>query len=332
MSADSKQAVGSGDPFLSVQPYQINLEFFSGPMDLFLHLVQRQEVSVEEVEMRVICEQYLEIITSAPVLDLEQASEYLVIAATLLSLKSQSLLPEETFLDDPLALAEGDEGFLEELRRRLQIYELTKKRAERLRDRPFLGINTFTRRSPKDSLDGLEEPAELELIEEDPQGLTSSFLALLKRVGADAGAMTFRLESVSVVNYMMKIVDSINPFKSEAGEAKPRTFLSLAREFLLAEKAKGPRKEDSPRQARERARGVVIGSFVAVLELARRGVVQVSQDGSWKEMRLDLAAEREQVADDKVIDLSEYREKRDGSLDVAQESEPVSEKKEVGRG
>nr|MBP9838161.1 segregation/condensation protein A [Pseudomonadota bacterium] len=130
---------------LEIKPQQLNdfnidLEFFSGPMDLLLHLVQQQEVSIEQVSMSVITRQYLEIVHRAQFLDIEKASEYLVIAATLLSIKSQSLLPSSDLDSSDLVEEERNEKFYEELREQLKAYQLAKARAQALINTPQLGV------------------------------------------------------------------------------------------------------------------------------------------------------------------------------------------------
>ena len=138
---------GSGYSGSGASPFAIRLEFFSGPMDLLLHLVHQQEVGIEQVKMSLVAEQYLEIVTrNARYLDLEKASEFLVIAATLLAIKSGSLLPSlpvpgaEDSRDDWV-----DTRFFEDLRQRLCAYELTKARAMSLVRCPQLGVDTFNR-------------------------------------------------------------------------------------------------------------------------------------------------------------------------------------------
>ena len=124
--------------------FNFDLDFFSGPLDLLLHLVRTEEVSIEEVKMSVIADKYLAIINSSTIIDLEKAAEYLVIAATLMSIKSQSLLSKNVAPEEEEDAYPGSD-FYEQLRERLKQYELTKMRAEALRQLPQLNVNTFTR-------------------------------------------------------------------------------------------------------------------------------------------------------------------------------------------
>ncbi len=222
--------------------YPVNLAFFSGPMDLLLHLVSQREVSVEEVKMAEVCEQYLEIVSShAEHLDLDQAAEYLVIAATLLSIKSGSLLPSEGEVED----SEDTGGFeanrfFEDLRSRLQAYEKTKVRAQSLMKTPQHGFDTFSRVDRKALLPTPEMLAE----PEDMYDLGRVFARLLKRIGKTAETFRVLLEPISIVTYMMKMVDVFQPSSSSAGvtagataesPAPARGFRSFIRSFVPAE-------------------------------------------------------------------------------------------------
>lgn len=88
-------------------PYEVKLEVFEGPLDLLLHLITRQRVDIYEVSLATITEQYLAAVAELDDLDLETATGFLVVAATLLELKAARLLPGRE--------ADGaDEGLLEE--------------------------------------------------------------------------------------------------------------------------------------------------------------------------------------------------------------------------
>ena len=73
--------------------YAIKLDIFEGPLDLLLHLIQKNEMDITDVSIAEITEQYLEYLNLMEMLDLDVASEFLVMAATLLHLKSQTILP-----------------------------------------------------------------------------------------------------------------------------------------------------------------------------------------------------------------------------------------------
>ena len=80
------------------------LEQFEGPLDLLLSLIQKNKVSITDIPISLICDQYLEYITQAQKLDMELASEFIVMASELMLIKSKMLLPKENEEeDDPRA-------------------------------------------------------------------------------------------------------------------------------------------------------------------------------------------------------------------------------------
>ena len=78
--------------------YEIHLDNFDGPLDLLLHLIDKNKMDIYDIPIAVITEQYLQFLDEAREMDLEIASEFLLIAATLLSIKAKMLLPNGTLL------------------------------------------------------------------------------------------------------------------------------------------------------------------------------------------------------------------------------------------
>ncbi|MCY4402253.1 MAG: segregation/condensation protein A [Candidatus Poribacteria bacterium] len=80
---------------LSTHPiYSVKLDCFEGPLDLLLHLIQKEEMNIHDIQIAQITDRYLEYVTLMEHLDLDVASEFLVMAATLLHIKSKSILPQ----------------------------------------------------------------------------------------------------------------------------------------------------------------------------------------------------------------------------------------------
>ncbi|SIQ34851.1 condensin subunit ScpA [Peribacillus simplex] len=93
--------------------YNIKIDAFEGPMDLLLHLINRLEIDIYDIPMADITDQYLSYIHTMQHLELDVASEYLVMAATLLAIKSKTLLPKH---EDELMMDEDGEIFEEDPR------------------------------------------------------------------------------------------------------------------------------------------------------------------------------------------------------------------------
>ncbi len=95
--------------------YEVKLEVFEGPIDLLLHLITRQRVDIYEVSISTITEEYLRAVGALDDLDLEAATGFLVVAATLLELKSARLLPARDADDEEGGLLEARDMLLARL-------------------------------------------------------------------------------------------------------------------------------------------------------------------------------------------------------------------------
>ena len=120
--------------------YQVKLEVFEGPLDLLLHLIKREEVDVYDIPVARITDQYLRFVELMQDMNLDVAGEYLVMAATLMHLKSRLLLPpSETDADEP------EEDPRTELVQQLLEYQRYREAALALGSRPVLLRDVFRR-------------------------------------------------------------------------------------------------------------------------------------------------------------------------------------------
>ena len=120
--------------------YSVHLDNFEGPLDLLLFLIKQEEIDIYDIPIAVITKQYLEYIELMQSLDLEVAGEYLVMAATLLHIKSRMLLPQEVVEDDV-----EQEDPRQELVRRLLEYRQFKEVALSLSEREESQRHVFLR-------------------------------------------------------------------------------------------------------------------------------------------------------------------------------------------
>lgn len=237
--------------------FEVKLELFDGPLDLLLHLVKKRELPIEKVSLAEVTGQYLECIKNLRYYDVEVAAEYLVIAATLLSVKASVLL------NDPVELVVDESGSLvdphEELVRRLRELEAFRAAAGDLGGRPTLGSEVFAAPSKGTKID----PALIPLADHQSELLVRAFQAVLTRLGEKARVFSITVDSVSVIERMRLVVDSI---RAVGGSS---TFSQI-----LGEKAD---------------RGTAIGIFVALLELCKRRMIAVTQDGPCGEIAIRLS-------------------------------------------
>lgn len=125
--------------------YQVKIDGFEGPLDLLLHLVNQYEIDIYDIPVAEMTEQYMHYIHTMQQLELNVASEYLVMAATLLAIKSALLLPNQALTDD-----DGyEEDPREALMQRLIEYRKYKEAATELQEKESEELSSFTRAPAK---------------------------------------------------------------------------------------------------------------------------------------------------------------------------------------
>jgi segregation and condensation protein A len=264
----------------SVAEYRVRLDAFEGPLDLLLHLVKTNEVDIYHLPLAVITDQYLEYLGMFEELDLDIAGEYLVMAATLMYLKSRLLLPMDE--EDPGDDDDGDPAA--DLVRQLAEYQRYREVADELRDRVMLGRDVF-RRAPS-APDPLED--------EEPEirsGDLGSLLEALRRVLRTAAAR--RPHDVGGEEY--RVADCVRILVDKLKVAVRVEFAELFRENA--------------------SRGFIIATFVGLLEMIKLGVIDIEQTTICGELYLRLSAEH---VDDAIGVLTETYEAR-GPLVIAKD-------------
>lgn len=228
---------------------RISFEVFDGPLDLLLHLVREKELDIATVPLASMAEQYFQYISMMEAIDVEVAAEYLVIAATLVFLKSKSLLPPipSEFQDDD---GETPEQIEERLRSRLIAYSKYREVGEELRSRQ-LEAGSFYYRDAGDPSSDLTQRYRI-----DPEKLTRAFLAMLR--SARPEKRTVARERVSLMAQMDYIMRKVRA----EGDV---LFSTLCREL---------------------GRESIIITFLAILELIRRSRVGFEQPGHFDDIRI----------------------------------------------
>jgi len=155
--------------------YKIKLEIFEGPLDLLLYLVKKDHLNIYDIPIAKVTEQYLQYLDLMQMLDLNVAGEFLVMAATLMQIKSKMLLPAE-----PQAEGAPEEDPREELVRRLLEYEKFKEIAESLRQKESDQREVFKR--PKVEIEDKVPGKEPEYFEASIFDLINAFSQALKDV------------------------------------------------------------------------------------------------------------------------------------------------------
>lgn len=248
------------------EAYTIKLPTFEGPFDLLFHLVKKAEVDIWSVSIAQITEQYLAYLRSMKELNLEIASEFLVMAATLLRLKSKLLLPrprEEVDAGDDEELFRIDSA--EELFMRLQEYRLFKEAAVCLRQREEEQQKIYLRSTGGRRVMVLTRQESVYTIWEGAHHLNAIMQRFAEGTMTDAYAPTFSaIDDFIISRYTGKIMADLSATR------RPMTL----GEFVQGESL-----------------GEVIIVFIALLELARRGEVSLLQERSFSPILVCLQAE-----------------------------------------
>ena len=143
-----------------LEDIKIKLQSFEGPLDLLVHLIKKNQVNVYDIPIALVTEQYLEYLDLMQELNLDVASEFLVMAATLIHIKSRMLLPRP----DPTQADEPEEDPRDALVRRLLEHQKFKAAAELLHDRETLRSAQWTRPDSRvEALAGDDYEPELEV-------------------------------------------------------------------------------------------------------------------------------------------------------------------------
>jgi segregation and condensation protein A len=230
--------------------YTFRLEGFEGPLDLLLHLIQKNELDILNIPIALITEQYLEYLQWMKVLNLDNAGEYLLMASTLLHIKSKMLLPKSSEGEE-----EEEEDPRAELVRRLLEYQKYKEAAGELERRPMLNRDVFIRLISSET----EETPGEERIEVTLFGLLEAFRQVLERV---------KLESVhEVILEQLSVDDKIE----EILALLERENRSMAFHRLFPEEA---------------SRRVIVITLLAILELVKMKRIRIFQLAPFETIRV----------------------------------------------
>ncbi|HAE39073.1 MAG TPA: segregation/condensation protein A [Candidatus Riflebacteria bacterium] len=242
--------------------YQVKLPVFEGPFDLLYHLIEEQKINIYDIPIAHIAAQYLEYLQMMEILDMEVASGFLIMAATLLEIKSKMLLPREK----PEEMSSGDldidEGFFEEdarasLVEKLLEYKKFKLVALELREMERGASRIFTR-----STDLERQPEEILEINVGPGELLSIYHALVRR-RISPPIHRVVLEKIGIIDRINEIRALLKTIKGEM------TFDRLVKKST--------------------SRFETVLSFMAVLEMTKTGELNPIQKGNLQPILLRLA-------------------------------------------
>ena len=230
----------------------VKLEVFEGPLDLLLHLIEKNKVDIYDIPIVLITEQYLDYVSKMDTKDMDVMSEFLVMAATLVRIKSKMLLPveeeEEEEFEDPR----------QELVERILEYKMYKYASYELKDRQVdAGRMVFKEPSIPEEIQDFKEDVAIEDL------LSDVTLAKLQ----------------GIFNSVMKQVDKIDPIRSKFGEIE-KEEISLEDHIVFLDSYAKEHKTFSFRKLLENGSGktYVIVTFLGILEMMKMGKLTIVQE------------------------------------------------------
>jgi segregation and condensation protein A len=246
----------------------VQLDIFEGPLDLLLHLIKKNEVSITDIPIATITEQYLATLELMQNLSLDVAGEFLVMAATLIHIKSRMLLPAG---DND---AEEDEGVdpHEELVRRLLEYQRYKEAAAELEQRDLLSRDVFVRSATPTEEAGPRGFREVSVFD-----LLGALKRVIDRLPKDT-VHEIALDKITVREKMTLLLETL------------RIHGSVLFESLFAG---------------VKSRVEVVATFLAMLELVKVRAIRVFQEEMAGPIMIEAAARMEEAAEQVVLDQTE---------------------------
>lgn len=241
----------------------VKLQVFEGPLDLLLHLIDKNKVNIYDIPIAIIAQQYMEYVDKMDKEDLNVVSEFLVMAATLLDIKSRMLLPKEVNED-------GEENDpRQELVEQLLQYKMFKYASMELKDRQVdAGRSLYKPATIPSEVESYKPPVDLEELIGD---ITLSKLNNIFR------------------EVMKRQEDKIDPIRSRFGKIK-KEEVSLEDRLLEVKAFLMKNRNFSFRQLLLDRPGKIstIVTFLVVLELIKTGFLTVEQDGIMSDIRLTV--------------------------------------------
>lgn len=226
--------------------FKVQHEKFEGPLEVLLELIEKEKLSVSEISLAKVTDDYIKYVKSLEKIDPEALAEFLVVAAQLMLIKSRSLLPN-------LELSEEEQQSVEELEKRLEEYKRIRDMAKELKKLESRRTQIFTR----------EAYLGMEPVFYPPPKLSLEMLAVSFRAFLDALPKIAKLAEEKI----KKIISL------EEKIAHIRSFLQGAMERAFSDIVRGSKEKVE-----------IIVSFLAILELARQRFVELDQEKPFEEI------------------------------------------------
>ena len=239
----------------------VKLQAFEGPLDLLLHLIDKHKIDIYDIPVSLITDQYLEYIQQMREQKMDIASEFLVMAATLLELKSRMLLPKEEKPDEE----EEETDPREELVKRLLEYKMVRYQADELRDRSVeASRNLYREQQLPEEVKTYEPPIDYE--------------KLIGKATIESLEKTFQ----EVLRRQRNRVDTV---RSGFGKIEREEYDVVGRERYIRERiAKADNLSFRALLEEQPGKEEIIVTFLVVLDMAKSGEIHLIQDDNFGEI------------------------------------------------
>jgi segregation and condensation protein A len=245
------------------QTYTVATPVYEGPLDLLLQLIEKAELDITKLALAQVTDQYLERLKSIEEHSPEEVSSFLVIAARLIQIKSEVLLPR------PPHRQEGEEDLGEELARQLREYKRFKQISEYLYERELQGLHSYIRLAPIPHIDSRVDVTDIDIMD-----LFEA--ARYAYINAPRLDNNISAESV-VIAPRITIRKKISMIASRLKLSQSATFKSML--------------------GKTRSRVEIVVTFLAILELIKRNWIRASQNQLFGDIELHLESNWEDNGD-----------------------------------
>lgn len=244
----------------------IKLEVFEGPLDLLLHLIDKNKVNIYDIPIVMITEQYMEYISAMETKDMDIMSEFLVMAATLVNIKSKMLLPKEQVIE------EEEEDPRQELVERLLEYKMYKYMSYELKDRQIDASKVVFKES--------SIPKEVKRFK--------------KEVNLDDLLSDLTLNKLHSIFKMVmkKQVDKIDPIRSNFGRIEKEEVNQEEKMEFIEQYAKQHQSFSFREMLEEQSSKMeIIVTFLGILELMKIGKLKILQENIFDDILITYIGE-----------------------------------------
>ena len=280
----------------------VKLQAFEGPLDLLLHLIDKHKIDIYDIPVSLITDQYLEYIQQMREQKMEIASEFLVMAATLLELKSRMLLPKEEKPDEE----EEETDPREELVKRLLEYKMVRYQADELRDRSVeASRNLYREQQLPEEVKTYEPPIDYE--------------KLIGKATIESLEKTFQ----EVLRRQRNRVDTV---RSGFGKIEREEYDVVGRERYIRERiAKADNLSFRALLEEQPGKEEIIVTFLVVLDMAKSGEIHLIQDDNFGEILIRPGM----ITPEEILRQQGLRPQKAGDADTEKEGEKESETPEA---